>query len=175
MRYPVLALLASGHVHGYDIKQAFDDQFGAVWPPVNIGQVYVTLSRLERDGLVESTQISQSNRPNKRAYELKPRGHEALEEWLSETSLDKKVRDDFYMKLVLARAAGLVEPSRLIAKQREAYLQAITNLDQLGRREDVAGQGPAWLLVEGTILHLHADLTWLDLCERHFINGGTRA
>ena len=171
MRYPILGLLASGHSHGYDMKRAFDEQFGSVWPPVNIGQVYITLSRLERDGLIKSKQVKQSSRPNKKVYELTEQGKAALEEWVREASLDKKVRDDFFMKLVLARLAGVAEPTELIAQHRHGYLQALKDLGELARSDDRDGE-EARLLVEGTILHLEADLRWLDLCEQHFVNGG---
>ena len=172
MRYPVLALLASGHTHGYELKQAFDRQFGSIGPPVNIGQIYTTLSRLERDGLVASEQVAQSSRPNKKVYALTREGRHALEEWVSESSLERKMRDDFYMKLVLGRVAGIAEPAKLIARQRQSYLQALKNLDELSRLQNGNGQGEARLLVEGTILHLQADLRWLDLCEQYFANGG---
>src|ERR687896_673093 len=74
MRHPVLALLAGGAAHGYELKQALDGVFGNVWPPINVGQIYTTLQRLERDGLVEGAHVAQAHRPDKRVYALTPAG-----------------------------------------------------------------------------------------------------
>ena len=74
MRFPLLALLAGGPAHGYELKQAMEQQFGAVLPPLNAGQIYTTLSRLERDGLVEDDAVAQNGRPNKRVYRLTEAG-----------------------------------------------------------------------------------------------------
>jgi DNA-binding PadR family transcriptional regulator len=82
MRHALLALLAGGPAHGYELKQAFERQFGAIWPPVNIGQVYMTLQRLERDGLIAGQAVAQRDRPNKMVYELTGAGKEELLTWL---------------------------------------------------------------------------------------------
>ena len=68
MRFPLLALLANGPAHGYELKQALEQQFGSVLPPLNAGQIYTTLSRLERDDLVKDNAVEQNGRPNKRVY-----------------------------------------------------------------------------------------------------------
>ena len=60
MRFVFLALLASGPAHGYELKRRYDALFGAVWDPINVGQIYVTLGRLERDGLVTHTEVPQA-------------------------------------------------------------------------------------------------------------------
>ena len=70
MRFPLLALLANGPAHGYELKQAMEQQFGSVLPPLNAGQIYTTLSRLERDNLVQDDAVEQNGRPNKRVYNL---------------------------------------------------------------------------------------------------------
>ena len=72
MKYAFLALLANEPAHGYELKQAFESTFGSVWPELNAGQIYTTLGRLERDGLVESCQVEQGSRPNKRVHESRP-------------------------------------------------------------------------------------------------------
>ena len=70
MRQPLLALLAKEPAHGYELKLALEQTFGQAYPSPNIGQVYVTLKRLEQDGLVHSQDVEQTTRPNKRVYEL---------------------------------------------------------------------------------------------------------
>ena len=171
MRYPILALVAAGHTHGYDLKQALDQQFAGAWPAINVGQIYTTLRRLERDGLVQSQRVTQARRPNKRVYEVTREGRIELENWVSDSSGGPRLRDEFFVKLVLAQVAGIAEPADLIARQRQHYLQVLRDLDLAAERADEDGTGR--LLVEGAVLHLQADLKWLDICEEHFVKGGT--
>jgi len=77
VRQHLLALLAKEPAHGYELKLALEQTFGAAYPSPNIGQIYVTLKRLEADGLVRSQDVAQTTRPNKRVYELTPVGREA--------------------------------------------------------------------------------------------------
>ena len=172
MRFPLLALLANGPAHGYELKQALEQQFGSVLPPLNAGQIYTTLSRLQRDGLVDDDAVAQNGRPNKRVYELTEQGRQELDTWVKDATPATRLKDDFFIKLVLARAAGIADPLELIGRQRTAYLQALRDLD------DVAAQAgddeTAALLVEGAALHLEADLKWLDLCEQRMTNGSDR-
>src|ERR1044072_2324822 len=125
MRFPLLALLAQGPAHGYELKQALEQRFGAVLPPLNAGQIYTTLSRLQRDGLVEDDAVAQDGRPNKRVYRLTDAGQAELHGWIANSTPAARLKDDFFIKLVLARAAGIADPVELIAKQRGAYLQAL--------------------------------------------------
>ena len=83
MRFPLLALLAQGPAHGYELKQALEQRFGAVLPPLNAGQIYTTLSRLERDGLVDDDAVAQNGRPNKRVYRLTDAGQAELRGWVA--------------------------------------------------------------------------------------------
>ena len=84
MRMPLLALLANGPAHGYELKQALEQRFGSVLPPLNAGQIYTTLSRLERDGLVDDDAVAQNGRPNKRVYRLTGEGQAELARWVQE-------------------------------------------------------------------------------------------
>ena len=170
MRFPLLALLAGGPAHGYELKQAMEQQFGAVLPPLNAGQIYTTLSRLERDGLVDDDAVAQNGRPNKRVYRLTDKGKSELAGWVADSTPQTRLKDDFFIKLVLARAAGIADPLELIDRQRTAYLQALRELDDVAAQADET----AALLVEGAALHLEADLKWLDLCEERMTNGSDR-
>jgi DNA-binding PadR family transcriptional regulator len=169
MRNALLALLAIAPAHGYELKQAFEERFGAAWPPVNIGQVYVTLQRLHRDGLVAGAEVEQSDRPNKTVYQLTAEGRKELESWLATPSAAPRLRDDFVTRVLLAGATGMADPIELIAEQRTLYMRAIR---QLTGTEFEAGQEVlSGLLVEGATLHLEADLKWLDRCEELFREG----
>lgn len=169
MKYALLALLAQAPAHGYELKQAFENLFGAVQSPLNAGQIYTTLSRLERDGLVSDTAVEQDDRPNKRVYELTPAGKQAVMDWLQASVAGPRLRDEFFTKLVLAREAHIADPCDLIAQQRHHYLQDLRDMNRLLTRHqsDVV----ASLLIEGVILHLEADVKWLDRCEEAFSEG----
>jgi len=168
VRQPLLALLAKESAHGYELKLALEQTFGQAYPSPNIGQIYVTLKRLEQDGLVRSQDVEQTTRPNKRVYELTPGGLEALRAWADEPSEGPRVRDDFFIKLVLAPRAGLADRMELINRQRRHYLGIMRNLTQLQADSDPADT-PARLLIEGAILHLQADLDWLQRCQEELV------
>ncbi|GAA4060587.1 PadR family transcriptional regulator [Nonomuraea soli] len=162
MRLHLLALLAKEPAHGYELKQALEQTFGAAYPSPNIGQIYVTLARLEKDGLVRAVDVEQSNRPNKKVYYLTATGREALTTWVEEPTEGPRVRDEFYMKLVLAPLTGIADRMALISRQRRHYLGLMRELNEVMERSEST---VARLLVEGAMLHLQADLDWLERCQ----------
>ena len=103
---PLLALLAAGPAHGYELKQALEQRFGAVLPPLNSGQIYTTLARLQRDGLVEDDAVEQDGRPNKRVYRVTAAGRDELERWVAEPTSS------------CARASSPPSPARVAAASR---------------------------------------------------------
>jgi DNA-binding PadR family transcriptional regulator len=168
MREVVLALLHRG-AHGYEVKQTLDGTFADLLPALNAGQIYTTLARLARDGLVTSEAVEGDAR-GKRVYRLTPAGRSVLAEWVDRPVSGMRLKSEFLMKLVAVASARLAEPGRLIEAQRHEYLQSLRDLDGLlqSRRH-----GPtARLLVEGSILHLRADLEWLDLIEARLVDEG---
>ena len=168
MRLPLLALLAKEPAHGYELKVRLEQTFGPAYPPLNIGQVYLTLQRLERSGLVRSQDVVQSDRPNKRVYELTPAGREAVATWAEKPSDGPRVRDDFFMKLVLGPQAGVTDRLSLINRQRRHYLGLMRSLSALAEEDDEAAAEDnkiGGLLIEGAMLHLQADLDWLERCQ----------
>lgn len=169
VRLPLLALLAKEPAHGYELKQALEQTFGSAYPSPNIGQIYVTLGRLEKDGLVRSVDVEQSNRPNKKVYFLTADGREALENWVDEPTEGPRVRDEFFMKLVLAPLTGIADRMALINRQRRHYLSLMRDLTELAERTD-PGDRVALLLIEGATLHLQADLDWLERCQEDLVS-----
>jgi DNA-binding PadR family transcriptional regulator len=165
MRYAFLALLAKAPAHGYELKQAFEELFGDVWPPLNFGQVYTTLQRLERDELVRSHEVAQDHRRDKKVYELTPAGHAELRSWLAEPATGPWLKDEFFMKLVMAGLAGTADQSALIERQRRVYMQALHDLNAMAARAGAATDAVPALLIEGAALHVQANLKWLELCE----------
>lgn len=164
MRLTLLALLAKEPAHGYELKQALEQIFGSAYPSPNIGQIYVTLGRLEKDGLVRVVDVEQSNRPNKKVYYLTAAGRELLDTWVDEPTEGPRVRDEFFMKLVLAPMTGIADRMAMINRQRRHYLGLMRDLNELAGRTDRDNRA-ALLLIEGAMLHLQADLDWLERCQ----------
>ncbi|MEV7005918.1 PadR family transcriptional regulator [Streptosporangium sp. NPDC051022] len=164
MRLLLLALLAKEPAHGYELKQELEQTFGSAYPSPNIGQIYVTLGRLEKDGLVRAVDVEQSNRPNKKVYHLTAAGRDALVTWAAEPTEGPRVRDEFFMKLVLAPMTGIADRMALISRQRRHYLGLMRDLNDLADRVD-PGNHVELLLIEGAMLHLQADLDWLQRCQ----------
>jgi DNA-binding PadR family transcriptional regulator len=165
MREVLLGLLHKEPAHGYELKGEIESMFGEVWPVVNIGQIYSTLGRLERAGLVRSTAVAQASRPDKKVFELTAAGREALQAWVDEL-VPPQVRDSFFSKLVLAAQTRLTDPIVLIDRQRRAHLRRLAELGELaGAARGLAAR----LAVEGAVMHLQADLRWLEQCEEALI------
>jgi DNA-binding PadR family transcriptional regulator len=163
MRELFLALLAGERGYGYELGQALQREFGDLLPALNAGQIYSTLARLERDGLVVGQSVAGDSR-RKRVYQLTEDGRAALARWIETPVPGARLKDEFFMKLVVVASARLAEPKALIEAQRREYLQSLRDLDALLTAN---GKGvAAELLVEGAVLHARADLEWLDLIEQ---------
>jgi DNA-binding PadR family transcriptional regulator len=165
MKYTLLALLAKGPAHGYELKQAFEDLFGAAVGTLNAGQVYTTLSRLGRDDLVCDHHVEQAGRPDKRVYEITAAGQAAVAAWLTEPVAGPRLKDEFFMKLMLAAETGVADPGELIERQRHTYLRMLRDLNDMALDSTDGSNLSTSLLIKGAILHVKADLEWLDLCE----------
>ncbi len=163
MRHVLLGLLDKEPAHGYELKQLLDERLGQLSPPVNIGQIYTTLRRLERDGLVRSAEVSQHDRPDKRVFELTDQGRDDLEQWLAETTVDVRVREPFFLKLLVAMNGSGRDPLTLVDGHRRALLRRLREVQTL---EDLNGKPVERMVVEGAVLHLQADLRWLEVCEQ---------
>ena len=164
LKYALLALLAEEPRHGYELKAAFERMLGHTWQ-VNIGQIYSTLARLERDSLVSCEEVPQDLLPNRKVCRLTEQGKAALTEWLSQPSMPSaRLRVEFYLKLLLARRSRADDIQPLVWQQRQTLLQALSDLTPLLTSDDEELR----LLAEGLQLHLEADLKWLDRCEETF-------
>ena len=160
----LLALLAKERSHGYQLRARLQLALGPLADALNAGQVYVTLGRLEKAGLVTSERVGQADRPDRKVYELTSEGRARVTEWLADTSWPKPAPAEFHLKLVAATSAGLADPVRLVDAQRHVLLA------ELGAAQRAALAEPddsvAGLLLEGVVLRLQADLRWLEACAR---------
>jgi DNA-binding PadR family transcriptional regulator len=166
VREVLLALLATEPAHGYQLRAQLQLALGPLAEALNAGQVYVTLNRLEKAGLVSSERVGQSDRPDRKVYELTVAGSARVEEWLADTSWPKPAPAEFHLKLVAAAAARLADPVRLVDAQRHALLAGLAAAQRAALAEP-AGSVAA-LLLEGVVLRLQADLRWLEACARYW-------
>ena len=162
LKFGMLGLMAEAPLHGYEIKQRFEDLLGGTWE-VNIGQIYQTLQRLDRDGLVEPT--GDRGDRGRQAYRPTPAGRSALKAWLDEAEHQPQVlREEVYVKLALLgrHADGRLE--HMLDGQRRVYLQRLRDIADQEKAARTSGRTELALLFKGAQLHAEADLKWLDAC-----------
>jgi DNA-binding PadR family transcriptional regulator len=159
----VLALLAKEPSHGYELRAQIERALGPLAVGFNAGQMYVTLGRLEQAGLVTSTRDVAAERPERRTYELTAAGRERVEEWLTDVTWPRPDLTNFHLKLVVAAAGRLADPVELIASQRRELVRRLREAQHAALAEPDGSD--AALLLEGVVLRIGADLTWLDACE----------
>ena len=159
-------MLMKEPAHGYELRQRLARALGLVGEVVNPGQVYVTLSRLEKSGLVHADQVEQSAAPDKKVYDVTPSGRELVGAWLMDSSWPKVAPVEFHLKLVTAAATGLADPIALIDAQRRDLLRRLSEVQRLTVADESDEDGR--LLLEGTALRLQADVRWLEVCERRW-------
>ena len=122
----VLALLAKEPAHAYQLRARLDNALGPLGEGLNAGHVYVTLSRLERAGLVEVDEPRAApDRSDRKLYTLTPTGQERVSQWLSELSWPKPGLAEFHLKLIAAASAGLADPISIIGAQRRELLRRL--------------------------------------------------
>ena len=172
MREAMLALLAKEPAHGYELRQRLAAALGPVGEVLKPGQVYVTLARLEKAGLVRGAQVVQSTAPDKKVYEVTAAGREEVAAWLLDSSWPKVAPVEFHLKLVAAAGTGLADPVALIDAQRRELLRRLREVQRL-IESHAEGDDDGGLLLEGSALRLQADIRWLEACEQRW-TGRTR-
>ena len=161
----VLAMLAKEPSHGYQLRARLRQALGPLGEAMNDGQVYVTLTRLEKAGLVTAEPTAgRPQRPDRKMYELTPAGQQRVAEWLAEVSWPKPDLAEFHLKLIAAAAAGLADPLAIVDTQRRELLRRLREAERAALAEPA--DSAAGLLLEGIVLRLQADLRWLEACER---------
>ncbi|MCF6475647.1 PadR family transcriptional regulator [Nonomuraea sp. MG754425] len=174
MQDAVLAMLAKEPSHGYHLRALLRGSLGPLGESMNPGQIYVTLSRLERAGLVVCEQADGlPDRAERKVYALTAAGHQRVTAWLGEVGWPKPDLAEFHLKLVAASATRLADPVELVAAQRRELLRRLREAQHAILAEP-AGSAAA-LLLEGVVLRMRADLRWLDACERAWSEDGDEA
>ncbi|PRY35714.1 PadR family transcriptional regulator [Umezawaea tangerina] len=165
--HSLLGLLRQEPRHGYDLKRAYDDHFGQgrVLP---YGQVYATLSRLLKNGLIEESGVRPGNGPDRKRYAITADGVTDVDQWLGRPEKPELyLQSTLYSKVVIALMAGL-DASEVVDTQRAAHLRSMRELTARKREGDLADK----LICDHALFHLDADLRWLELTEARLADLG---
>ena len=186
IRQAMLAILEQGPVYGYQLRAEFEQRTGETWP-LNIGQVYTTLTRLERDGLVEVIEAEAEARSEVAgrggvgeslgsdrthvSYRATEAGRSEVSEWFAApVPRSQPPRDELAIKLAIAVTLPGVDVGTIIQRQRSATIGALQDYTRLKRSGRAAApQDPAdlaWSLVlDSLVFDAEAEVRWLDHCE----------
>ncbi len=167
VRYAILGLISQKPRYGYETRAAFEALVGGdgTWA-VKPAQVYTTLDRLEESGLVErSSDLGEGEEPSRRVYRITPRGEEALQEWLASAIVPGHQRDEFFIKLLIGLASRRAEPASMIQTQRAMLFREMHAATKQRDEYDPDTGMAQILLLDKVIMHLEADLRWLDMIE----------
>lgn len=162
----ILGLLAHRPRHGYEIHSAFEAVAGGEdnWD-LKPAQVYNTLARLAERGLVAEQGTAQAGGPEKRVYALTEAGRAELEAWLNAPVKSEHQRDEFFLKLMLSLVSGKGDPRHIIYVQRANLYQELHAVTERRRTIDPKAELAYVLLLDRAVMHLEADLRWLEMIE----------
>jgi len=166
VRQALLALLEQGPMYGYQLRAEFERRTGSTWP-LNIGQVYTTLTRLERDGLVAEDGADGEGHV---VYRVTDAGRDEVATWFTTPVVrTQPPRDELAIKLALAVTVPGVDVGTVIQQQRSATIAALQDYTRLKRARTPDVQEPAdmaWSLVlDSLVFAAEAEVRWLDHCE----------
>jgi DNA-binding PadR family transcriptional regulator len=167
VRQGLLALLDRAPSYGYQLRADFEQRTGGTWP-LNIGQVYSTLDRLERDGLVENEGADDEGHV---MWAITPDGRTAVAAWLS-SPVERSVqnRDELAVKFALADTMPDLDVQELVQTQRTATLRHLQDLTRTKSAAGPASDDIAWsLVIEGMIFQAEAEARWLDHVEAQLL------
>lgn len=170
VRFGLLALLADGPRFGVQLRSEFERRTGGTWP-LNIGQVYTTLGRLQRDGLVAQVDTTEERR--EKEYVITAAGRDEVDSWWTSAALaDPDPRDELTIKLALAVETSGIEVRDVVQRHRAEgvqRLQELTKIKRAGAR-DVAAE----LILERRIFDAEAQIRWLDHVEDRYLRSPSR-
>jgi DNA-binding PadR family transcriptional regulator len=132
---------------------------------VKPAQIYTTLIRMEKSGLVAEQSVEQDAGPEKRIYAITSAGYQALQAWFTEGIASEHQRDEFFIKLMLGLVSGAADPYQLINTQRVLLYRELHAITAQRTRVDPSKGLAQILLLEKAAMHLEADLRWLDMTE----------
>ncbi|MET7476395.1 PadR family transcriptional regulator [Streptomyces sp. NPDC005648] len=171
IRHGLLVLLERGPRYGSRLRTEFEARTGGTWP-LNIGQVYTTLGRLERDGMVVQDGEDEAGRV---LYSLTEAGRAELRAWFARpVERASPPRDELAIKLALAVGVSGVDVRRVVEAQRRHVADALH--EHVRRRAQALAEAPGHpdevarlLVLEQLICHAEAEIRWLDHCEARLL------
>jgi DNA-binding PadR family transcriptional regulator len=165
VKHGLLALLDAGPMYGYQLHTTFKERTGDTWP-LNIGQIYTTLARLERDGLVEP---AGDDGDGHQMYTLTDAGRAELDDWFATpVARADRPRDELAIKLAVALNVSDVDVREVLQTQRTATMR---DLQELTRQKRALGEDDlaSSLALDSLIFQAEAEARWLDSCEERLL------
>jgi DNA-binding PadR family transcriptional regulator len=174
IRHALLALLSEGPKYGLQLRAEFESRTGEVWP-LNVGQVYTTLQRLERDGLVESEPESAADDGPQKGFRITSEGSAELAGWLrTPPDLTSPPRDELVMKVLVAVRVPGISVTDVIQAHRRYLIQVMQQWTRIKDTESQADLGLT-LAVDAELFRLDALVRWLDAAEGRLKRAGADA
>lgn len=185
VKYALLGVLMESPQHGYEIKKSLDERMGAFWS-LNVGQIYTTLDRLEKEGLVLYEEVAQYDKPDKKIYQVTDAGRAEFEDWRRRPIKPepRMLRDELFLKILFADETNADALLTLIQSQRSVYQLQLMQLTQQKYQADQTAQQRlretsdgrergkiererliTTVLLDAAIFHAEADIRWLHHCE----------
>ncbi|MFL6144596.1 MAG: PadR family transcriptional regulator [Labedaea sp.] len=166
VKHGLLALLERGPMYGYQLRAAFEESTGGTWP-LNIGQVYTTLSRLERDELVHALPEGDGGQ---RRYGITGSGRTELALWFATpVSRSDRPRDELAIKLALALTTPGVNVRQVVQTQRSATMRGLQELTRLKAGPSQPAELAWRLVLDSMLFQAEAEVRWLDHCEASLV------
>jgi DNA-binding PadR family transcriptional regulator len=170
IRHALLALLSEGPTYGLRLREEFEARTGEVWP-LNVGQVYTTLQRLERDGLAESDGTADEGWHKR--FRITPDGERELDRWLrTPPDLSSPPRDELVMKVLVAIHVPSVDVHTVIQAHRRYLVELMQQWTTI-REDDVGDDLNASLAIDAELFRLDAVVRWLDAAEARVYRAAT--
>jgi DNA-binding PadR family transcriptional regulator len=158
--HALLGLLEEGPQHGYELKHRYDANFPGA-RPLPFGQVYATLARLHRDGLVDIAAVESGAGPDRKLYVITPAGVTDLERWIDEPTPVGLVRSELLSRVVVALISGR-NPDAVLDTQRAEHLSRMREVTERRRTADLVGA----MACDFELFHLEADVKWIEHSAR---------
>lgn len=164
VRHAVLALLSEGPKYGLQLRHEFEERTGEVWP-MNVGQIYQTLQRLERDGLVESEAGLDDEASSQKAYRLTSEGAAELDDWLrTPPDLGSPPRDELVIKVLVAIHVPGIDIHDVIQAHRRRVVELMQEWTRV-KRDASPDDVSLALVVDAELFRLDSVVRWLDSAD----------
>ena len=165
VKHLFLAILSKQAMHGYELKSAFENILSEQWQ-LNYGQVYTTLARLERDGLVTAEEVHQEEKPDKRIYRLTEEGYKLLNQWLEQSTEWNVFGDELSFQLV---ALEYIDRTRAEVLLKEYRVHLLALMNELVAKKTAIGDTDSltFWIYERNIMKAEAELKWIEFYIRN--------